>query len=72
MFIRDSNILWFAIRRRGVGGVVPGTIAGNPYTMLDEDFHEKAHFVKSTWRPSWSNPTASALRAMLPFAVNTL
>jgi hypothetical protein len=37
------------------------------------DFHEKALFVKAdVAAPAWSNPTASALRAMLPSAVNTL
>jgi hypothetical protein len=36
------------------------------------NFHEKAHFVKPTWRPSGRMQRLSALRPMLPSAVNTL
>ena len=41
--------------------------------LLQGNFHEKALFVKPTWRLPWPSATAlSALRVLLPSAVNTL
>jgi hypothetical protein len=70
MFTRRPNILWLLARRLDL---IPSYLKGRAARLcrdLYTDFHEKAHFVKPTWRPQ--RRCASVTRAMLPSAVNTL